>query len=208
MGRLRVWMLVAGVAAVLLAVFLIVERAGVPLFTDPQPVLGTVSVAAAAIGVGLLVADAVLPVPSSAVMVALGATFGLAAGAALALLGGLGGFAVGYVLGRRSRSLLATGTLAAGTARPAMLVRRWGVLAVVVSRPLPLVAETVAYTAGAVGMRPVAAFAAAAAGTAGPAVAFSYAGWRGATTGDSLVVFGAVAGAGLLCWVLGRSLTD
>ncbi|GIE44062.1 VTT domain-containing protein [Actinoplanes lobatus] len=203
MGRLRVWMLVAVVATVLLTVFLIVELAGVPVLTDPRPLLGRVSVAAAVIGVGLLVADAVLPVPSSVVMVALGATFGLAAGAALSLLGGLGGFAVGYVLGRRSRNLLAT-----GTPRSAGLVRRWGLLAVVVSRPLPLVAETVAYTAGALGMRPAAAFAAAAAGTAGPAVAFSYAGWRGATTGDGLVVFGAVAVAALLCWVLGRSLID
>ncbi|MBG0568417.1 VTT domain-containing protein [Actinoplanes aureus] len=203
MGRLRIWMLVAVVVAMLLMVFLIVDLAGVPLVTDPRPVLGTVSVAAAAIGVGLLVADAVLPVPSSVVMVALGATFGLAAGAALALLGGLGGFAVGYVLGWRSRKLLVT-----GTTRPAGLVRRWGLLAVVVSRPLPLVAETVAYTAGALGMRPVATFAAAAAGTAGPAVAFSYAGWRGATAGDGFVVFGAVAVATLLCWVLGRSLMD
>ena len=174
-----------------------------PLLTDPRPVLGTVSVAAALIGVGLLVGDAVLPVPSSVVMVALGATFGVAAGAALALLGGLGGFALGYVLGWRSRNLLAPGTSGA-----AALVRRWGLLAVVVSRPLPLVAETVAYTVGALGMRPVAAFAAATAGLAGPAVAFSYAGWRGATTGDGFVVFGAVAVAAVLCWVVGRALTD
>ena len=46
MGRLRIGMLVAVVAAVLLTVFLIVELAGMPLLTDPRPVLAEVSVAA------------------------------------------------------------------------------------------------------------------------------------------------------------------
>jgi uncharacterized membrane protein YdjX (TVP38/TMEM64 family) len=208
LGRLRAWMLVAGVLAVLLVVFLVVEWAGIPLLVDPRPSLDTVSVVAAMIGVGLLVVDAVAPVPSSVVMVALGATFGLVGGVVLSVVGSVGGFAVGYLIGRRSRGSLTPALDGDDVLRGAALVRRWGVLAVVVSRPLPLLAETVAFTTGAFGMRPMAAFAAAVVGTVGPAVAFSYAGSRGASTADGAVVFVLVAVASSLCWAAGRRLSS
>ena len=176
MRVLRPWTLVGGLAAALLVVFLIIEWAQVPLLVDPGPSLHTVSVMAAMMGVGLLVGDAVLPVPSSLVMVALGATFGLAGGIALSVLGSMGGFALGYALGRRSQGAVTKAVDADDVERAAALVRRWGVLAIVASRPLPLVAETVAISAGAFGVRPASAFAAALAGSVGPAAAFSYAG--------------------------------
>jgi uncharacterized membrane protein YdjX (TVP38/TMEM64 family) len=206
--RLRAWMLVAGVLAVLLVVFLVVEWARVPLLIDPRSSLDTVSVVAAMIGIGLLVVDAVVPVPSSVVMVALGATFGLAGGVVLSVVGSIGGFAVGYLIGRRSRGSLASALNGGDVVWAAALVRRWGVLAIVVSRPLPLVAETVAFTTGAFGMRPEVAFAAAVVGTVGPAAAFSYAGWRGASTVDGAVVFVLVVVAASLCWAAGRRLSS
>jgi uncharacterized membrane protein YdjX (TVP38/TMEM64 family) len=199
---------VGGLVAVLLVVFVAVEWAGVPLLVDPRPWLRTVSVLAAVIGVGLLVADAVLPVPSSVVMVALGATFGLTAGTLLSVVGSVGGFAVGYLIGRRSRTVLRSAVDGRDVLRGAAMLRRWGVLAVVVSRPLPLVAETVAITAGAFGLRPTAAFAAAVVGTVGPAAAYSYAGWRGASTTDGAVVFVVVVVASAVCWAVGRRLSS
>ena len=208
MRALRPWTLVAGLAAALLVVFLAIEWAQVPLLVDPGPSLHTLSVTAALIGVGLLVGDAVLPVPSSLVMVALGATFGLAGGIALSVLGSMGGFALGYALGRRSQRTVTKAVDAGDVERAGALVRRWGVLAIVVSRPLPLVAETVAISAGAFGVRPASAFAAALAGTVGPAAAFAYAGWRGASSADSAVVFALVAVASALCWAAGRRLTS
>ena len=57
----------------------------------------------AGLGVGLLVSDVALPVPSSVVMVAQGAVFGLVVGALLALLGGVGATMTAYLLGRRGR---------------------------------------------------------------------------------------------------------
>ncbi len=47
---------------------MVVEWPGVPLLVDPPPSLDTVSAATAFIGVGLLVVDAVVPVPSSVMM--------------------------------------------------------------------------------------------------------------------------------------------
>lgn len=198
----------AGLVVTLLVVFVIGQRVGITLLVNPQPSLQTVSVIAAMIGVGLLVVDAVLPVPSSVVMIALGATFGMAGGTLLSVLGSFGGFALGYALGRRSRTALTSVVDADDMARGTTIVRRWGVLAIVASRPLPLVAETVAISSGALGMRLPVAFAAALAGSVGPAVAFSYAGWRGASTADGGVVFALVAMASALCWAAGRRLSS
>ena len=208
MGRLRAWMIVVGVLTMLLVVFLIVEWAAVPLLVDPRPWMDTISVVAAMVGVGLLIVDAVVPVPSSVVMVAMGATFGFVGGTALSVGGSVGGFAVGYFIGRRSQGAFESSLDGSESLRAAALVRRWGILAVVVSRPLPLVAETVAFTTGAFGMRPVAAFAGAVLGIVGPAAAFCYAGWRGASTADGAVVFVIVAVAAALCWAVGRRLSS
>ncbi len=207
MGRLRAWTVVAALVATLLLAFLLVEWLGLPLLVDPRPRLVAVSVAAALIGVGLLVVDAVLPIPSSVVMVALGATFGVVGGTALSIVGSLGGFALGYALGRRSRTGIVAIVDPADVARGAAMVRRWGVLAVVASRPLPLVAETVAICSGAGGMRTAPALAAALVGCAGPAAAFSWAGWRGQSAADGPVVFVLVALASGVCWVVGRRLS-
>lgn len=197
----------AGLVAVLLVVFAAVEWAGVPLLVDPSSTLRTASGVAALVGVGLLVVDAVVPVPSSVVMVALGATFGLGGGMLLSVVGTVGGFALGYALGRRSRGVLTSRVDAADLARGGALVRRWGVLAIIASRPLPLVSETVAISAGAFGMRPASALTAAFAGALAPAAVFSYAGWRGASTADGVVVFLVVAVLTAVCWAAGRRLS-
>lgn len=199
-------MVVAGVFTGFLIVFAVFEWAKLPLLVDPRPSLGAASVVVACIGVALLVTDAVLPVPSSVVMVALGATFGLAGGVALSTLGSIGGFALGFLIGRRSTRPIAAMLDPDDHYRAAHFVRRWGVLSVVVSRPLPLVAETVAVTSGAFGMRTLPAFIAALVGSAGPAAAYAYAGWKGATTADGAVVFTLVAVAAGLSWVAGRRL--
>lgn len=201
------WAVLVGLVAALLVVFVVLEWAAVPLLVDPRSSLRTVSVLAALVGIGLLVVDAVLPVPSSIVMVALGATFGVGGGLVLSVVGSMGGFALGYLLGRRSSGAVTSAVDADDVARGMALVRRWGVLAIVASRPVPLVAETVAISAGAFGMRPAAAYGAALAGTIGPAALFSYAGWRGASTADGAAIFAAVAVVSALAWVAGRRLS-
>jgi uncharacterized membrane protein YdjX (TVP38/TMEM64 family) len=204
----RAWMFVAVAFSALLVVLAVVEGANVPLLLDPRPSLDAGWVVAASIGVALLVVDAVVPVPSSVVMVALGATFGLVGGVVLSVVGSIGGFALGFLIGRSSGRPIAAALEADDHHRAAQLVRRWGVLAVVVSRPLPLVAETVALSSGAFGMRTMPALLAALAGSAGPAAAYAYAGSKGASTVDAVVVFVLVAVAAGLCWIAGRRLTE
>ncbi|MEH1096703.1 TVP38/TMEM64 family protein [Micromonospora sp. CPCC 205739] len=134
--------------ATLVAVFALVEALDVPLLTDPSPLLGTAGPAAALAGVALLLIDVAMPVPSSLVMVANGALFGVLPGTLLSLVGGLGATLVAFGLGRRGRSLLLRTTTPAQRARAEALLRRYGLLAVLVTRPVPVLAETVAVLAG------------------------------------------------------------
>lgn len=98
-----------------------------PLLDDPGPVLAGGGVLAAACGVGLLVADVVLPVPSSLLMIAHGAWFGAAVGSALSLAGGVGAALAGYGLGRwAGPPVLRRVCSAAEREWAARLVRRWG----------------------------------------------------------------------------------
>src|SRR5262245_9136493 len=86
--------------------FLIVEALGVPLLSDPTPWMKHGGIVAAVVGVGLLIADVLLPVPSSLVMVAHGALFGVVIGTLLSLLGSVGAALFGFAIGRRGGRLL------------------------------------------------------------------------------------------------------
>ena len=116
--------------------------------TDPSPWLDRGGPVAALVGVGLLLVDVVLPVPSSLVMVAHGALFGVATGTVLSVIGSTGSAMAGFALGRRGGQLLIRHVPEADRSRADRLLRKWGVLAIIVTRPVPLLAETTAFMAG------------------------------------------------------------
>ena len=88
--------------AFFLATFGILSALHVPFLEDPTAWMsGRGGWIAAATGVGLLIADVFLPVPSSLVMVAHGALFGVATGTLLSLIGSVGATLFGFALGRR-----------------------------------------------------------------------------------------------------------
>jgi uncharacterized membrane protein YdjX (TVP38/TMEM64 family) len=139
---------VAIVPAVFLALFLIGEALGIPLFENPTPWLQQAGWLAAVIGVALLAIDVVLPVPSNVVMIAHGALFGIGVGMLLSLLGSMLASAAAFWIGRRGGRLLALAVPADERARADATLARWGVVAIVVSRPLPLLAESILVLAG------------------------------------------------------------
>lgn len=138
----------AAMMATFLALFGVVAWLDVGLLRDPTGAMAHGGVVAACVGVGLLVADVLIPVPSSLVMLAHGALYGVVLGTVLSLIGSVGAAWLGFWLGRRGGPLLDRLMSADQRTRGDRLLARWGALAIVVTRPVPIVAETVALLAG------------------------------------------------------------
>ena len=188
-AHLRFLAVAAAVAAVLLATFLLVQALEVTLLEDPRPALGDGGAGAAGLGVALLVADAMLPVPSSLVMISLGALYGPAAGALLALAGRFGMAIAGLALGRAGAPVLVKliGPRRRGHAES--LLERFGALAIIFSRPVPILAETVVLAAGAARMRWRVALPAAFVGSVPEAVAYGAVGATAASAANAAAVW-------------------
>ncbi len=183
---------------VMLVTFMVVEVVGVEPLTDPRRLLDAGGLLAAAAGIGLLVADVVLPVPSSGVMLAHGALFGVVVGATLSLVGSLGAFAVGFGAGRRGEGALERLVSAEERLRVDRLLRRWGVLAIVVTRPVPILAETTAFVAGTSSLAWRTSLLAALVGCLPAAVLYAVAGALAASFATGAVVFAVVVLLGLV----------
>ena len=184
----RLLALVAAVGAVFLAAFVVVEALEVSVLDDPESALGD-GAGAAALGVGLLVADALLPVPSSLVMISLGALYGPFAGALLALAGRFGMAVAGFALGRAGAPILVKLIGTARRAHAEALVERWGALAIIFSRPVPILAETVVLTAGASGLRWRVVLPAALVGSLPEAIAYGAIGAAAVSTAHGALVW-------------------
>lgn len=199
-------LLFAAVLAAFLLVFLLAEALSLPLADEPTGLLAGGGALAAVVGVSLLVVDVVLPVPSSLVMVVHGALFGIALGTVISLVGTVGAALAGYWLGRwAGPPVLRRVCSAAERKRASVLVRRWGLLAVVASRPVPLLAEAVAVVAGAERLGVWRTAGGSAVGALPGAVLYAGAGAIGGTGPSGVVVFGAVLIIAALLWALGKA---
>ena len=162
----------------------------------------------AAIEVGVLAADLLLPVPSSMVATLGGAHLGIVIGTGCAWLGMTAGAMLGWWLGRTAGAASLSSLTLAEQERLTRQQRRFGPLAVVLTRPLPLVAEAAALMAGASGMSWRDFLLAAGSGNLAIALVWSLAGALGRHA-DSLqwVLMGSLVVPVAITWlVLRRSL--
>ena len=198
MGR---WVTFAAMLALtFLLLFGIASAAGMEI-DDPAPLLRGAAVA----GVLLLVADVVLPVPSSLVMAAHGALFGVAAGTALSVAGSTLAALAGFALGRAGNDVIRRFVTPAEHDRAGAMLRRWGVLAIVLSRPVPILAETVAILAGSSPLTWRQTALAAAAGSLAPSLVYAWAGAHANGAASHALIFcGVLAITGML-WYVGRA---
>jgi len=203
------WILLGLMSALFLALFGIVEALDVPFLTDPGPWLsGSGRWGAAAIGVGLLIADVFLPVPASLIMVAHGALFGIVGGTLLSLFGGLAASAVGFAVGRRGGPALHRWVPEDERRRADALLRKWGDLAVVVTRPVPILAESVAILAGTSPLGWRRFLVASAAGLLPVSLLYALTGATAAHLDSAFLMFGLVMLVAALVWLGGRRLRN
>jgi uncharacterized membrane protein YdjX (TVP38/TMEM64 family) len=204
----RLLLLAGGLVATFLGIFALAHLTGLTMLVDAaacrQFLLAHGRWWAGLLGVGLLVVDVFLPVVSSVIMVVLGRLFGVTGGGMLALAGSLGAAWLGYAVGRAGGPRVARLIPPAEHDRVTGWLRRWGLLVVILSRPVPVLAETVAVLAGATRLGFAQLTFGALVGMAPPA--FLYA-WAGAYTEDwatGLWVFAGVVGLAGFCWWIGR----
>lgn len=109
--------------------------------------------AAAVLIVTALTLDVLLPVPNGVTNTLAGAAFGFAIGTLVIWLGLMGGSIAGYTLGRWAARPLAARLLGADDLERAhMLAERAGPVALIVSRPVPILCELTPIAAGVAGM--------------------------------------------------------
>jgi len=145
---LRLLLLIAAIGLVVIAIFGVATALGVPILTDPLEYLELGAPTSTALACALLVADVVLPVPSSLLLAYLGAAHGVIIGTALGTAAHALGGAIGFGIGRASRGPLDRWIGPDERARIDDLLVRWGMLGIAASRPVPVIAETVTIVAG------------------------------------------------------------
>jgi uncharacterized membrane protein YdjX (TVP38/TMEM64 family) len=202
----RYWLLSGLMMLTFLALFGLAEWLHVPLLTDPDPWMAHRGWIAAVVGVGLLIADVLLPVPASLVMIAHGALFGVVWGTVLSLAGALGAGIFGFWLGRRGGPLVDRLVPADERQRADAMLQAWGDLAVVVTRPVPILAETIAILAGTSPMTWPRMIIATLGGSLPAALIYALTGATARTLNDVPLVFTLVLLVAGLFWLVGKRL--
>jgi uncharacterized membrane protein YdjX (TVP38/TMEM64 family) len=110
---------------------------------------GQKSAAVALIGAGLLALDIFLPIPSSLVSVLMGSAAGFVMGTVAAAIGLSGGCALGYWFGRYATRMSGPSPEKDRNRKVRAMLDRYGLLALVLLRPVPVLAETSVILAGA-----------------------------------------------------------
>jgi uncharacterized membrane protein YdjX (TVP38/TMEM64 family) len=201
----RVYVVAGLVAAALVVVgFVVASLLDPRLLSDPSPWLDDGGPGAAVIGLTLLLVDVAVPTPSSVVMAAHGSLFGVVGGALLSLAGSTGATLLAFAVGRRSRSLVERRVDPVQRERVRRFLDRNGVLALVVTRPVPVVAETVALLAGTTPMTWRAAALGGLLGNVVPAVVYAVAGAYARSLPEQGLVLLLVLALSLVLWIVVR----
>lgn len=187
--------------ALFLVIFFVFESLHINLFTALP--IGNDNVGlSATLSYCLLVGDILFPVPSSMIMIANGVLLGLWKGTLLSIAGSVSASCVGYAIGRNSSLWIAKFISPDEQAQAQTWLKRWGLLAIVFTRPVPLLAESVSIMAGM--QRSVSWLAMIAASTLGCLPAAALYAWAGANALDAdygTLVFLLVLAITLLLWL-------
>ena len=150
---LRRWLTIIALLAIVVGVPLIFREEFVAISERILAAADDRPVAAAALIVTALTLDVFLPVPNGVTNTLAGAAFGFAIGTLVIWLGLMGGSTAGYALGRWAARPLAARLLGADDLERAhMLAERAGPVALIVSRPVPILCELTPIAAGVAGM--------------------------------------------------------
>jgi uncharacterized membrane protein YdjX (TVP38/TMEM64 family) len=197
------WILSLVILLLFLALFLIFESMELSFFTDLANLMNRGDLWVALIGISLLTVDVLLPIPSSLVMVTHGALFGLVLGTLISLLGSLCAAAVGYLVGRYFGATF-TRWLPGEGEQAYRLLREWGWLAIALTRPVPLLAETTVVMAGVTRMGWTTLFSASLVGSFPMSLLYAFTGATATRLDNIALAFALVIGVTGFFWLVGK----
>lgn len=201
------YVIVATIIAILILIsFLLVEALGVPLLTDPSDDIRAGGWIAALIGGGLLLADVFIPIPSSVIMIAHGAAFGVIGGFLLSFAASVGGAMIGWWVGHKGSPIMNRIVTPRERRQANAFILRYGLLAIIISRLLPIVAETVAIMAGTTDIGWKRMLVATSIGAVPPALIYAIAGSATTDIASGMLVTVGVIIVAVIAWVIGRRL--
>ncbi len=186
----------------ILATFFISEKWQIQLLHDPTFILQKGGIIAAFTGIALLVADVLLPVPSSLIMISNGAVFGIWVGTLLSMIGGVLATLTGFYLGKKSSTLINKFISDKEQQRAHAVMQKWGMTALIVSRAIPVLAESVSIIAGTTQMKWKQIIIASVVGLLPAAVVYAITGAYSVQIENVLWSFILVIGIGGVLWVV------
>jgi uncharacterized membrane protein YdjX (TVP38/TMEM64 family) len=201
----RFWILSVALLLVMLLLFFVVQALQLPfLAEDTSFLLSQKKWVAALAGVGLLLVDVIAPVPSSIVMLANGMLFGAVGGTLLSVAGGFGAALAGYGIGTRGVQASHRWLGKESLARANAFFQKHGLMAVIVSRPIPILAEAITIIAG-ISRMPTRTFSIGVLlGLLPTALIYAVAGAYALDFQSGLYVFLAVLGMAGVVWLAGK----
>jgi len=144
----KFWLLFFMMGVFILVLFALAMALDLPYLGDDDSIRDLQGSVAAMVGVALLAVDVLLPVPSSLIMITNGALFGIWLGAALSLLGALLSVVLGWIIGRGGQKWILRFMGEDGMEEANTFLTKWGSLAIIVSRPIPVLAEAISIVCG------------------------------------------------------------
>lgn len=193
--------IVALLIALFIAMFVAVEALNIGLLRDPTSAMDKGGIATALLGIALLAADVIIPVPASLIMVINGALFGVYFGTVISMVGGLAAFIAAFLLGKKGSPLISKWTSEEDRRSADTFLENWGLLAIIISRPFPILAETIAIMAGTSAMTISKGVLAALLGLLPVTVLYALIGAIAATFTNLILAFIFVLSVAMLIWL-------
>lgn len=144
----KFWLLFTSVLIIFILIFTLFEAFGIHVFSNAENMVDQANIGAAVISVGILASDIFLPIPSSFVMVTNGALFGVWVGTLLSVVGSLISSLVGFYIGSLGEKQVNRWMSEEEQLKGKQFFEKYGVVAIIISRPIPLLAETISIIAG------------------------------------------------------------
>jgi uncharacterized membrane protein YdjX (TVP38/TMEM64 family) len=201
----RFWVFTFVLLTAMLLLFFLVQALHLPFLEEsPDFWMAQEKWVAALAGIGLLMADVVAPVPSSIIMFVNGVLFGVILGSLLSILGGLGATLLGHWIGTKGEAASKRWIGETALNRARLFFQKHGMVALIVSRPIPILAEAISIIAGISGMPRKQLIPGTIIGLLPAAILYAIAGAYAVDLNSGLYAFLAVMLLATAVWAIGR----